>query len=114
MLRFCLILGFLSMASAGIAEVHPDMKMKTIPAESDTTKTTNVQEIDTSMSLSDEAETEIKPGKDDKSEDDGVDKESLGYKIGYQIGSWLIPGILMVIVSILIFRRSRRGERTEL
>jgi hypothetical protein len=48
-------------------------------------------------------------------EEDGVDKDSLGYKIGYQIGSWLIPGILMVLVSIMIYRRSRsKGNRPEL
>jgi len=53
---------------------------------------------------------EAKPEKDE----DGVDKDDLGYKIGYQIGQWLIPGLLMIIVTIMIFRRSSKGDRPEL
>ena len=51
--------------------------------------------------------TQAKKGKSQKDE---VDKENLGYKIGYLIGSWLIPGILMILVTVMIFMRARKGK----
>ncbi|PWL32414.1 MAG: hypothetical protein DCO96_02405 [Fluviicola sp. XM-24bin1] len=43
-------------------------------------------------------------------EEDEIDKDSLGYKIGYQIGSWLIPGILMILATLMFFYLRKKGR----
>ncbi|MEL7119558.1 MAG: hypothetical protein AAFO07_08960 [Bacteroidota bacterium] len=42
-----------------------------------------------------------------------ADTTSVGYKIGYQIGSWLPFMIIVLIVGMIIYRRynfNRKGE----
>ncbi|MCO6479798.1 MAG: hypothetical protein J5I94_24385 [Phaeodactylibacter sp.] len=37
------------------------------------------------------------------------DTTSLGYKIGYHIGSWLPFGIIVLLVVLILARKSRRS-----
>ena len=108
MFRFLLVLTFLFWINFGFSRTMPkqlpanDTFQPAVALESDSiisdTITDSIagQELDSPV---------VKPN---KSKEDDVDKESVGYKVGYQIGSWLIPGLLMVIVTILIVKRSRR------
>lgn len=81
-------------------------KSETIDSADRTDQSTNAVPKDTAQT----SQENPKAKSSAKTEEDGVDKDSMGYKIGYQIGSWLIPGILMILVSIMIYRRSRSKE----
>ncbi|MCR9172440.1 MAG: hypothetical protein NXI10_08120 [bacterium] len=62
------------------------------------------------------AASEVVPqqeAKTSKSEKEEVDKDSLGYKIGYNIGQWLIPGILMLLATIMFIRLSKKNKERQ-
>lgn len=102
MYRFLLVLTLLFAANSGFSRTMAK-PLDTIDSSDQVALTADTL-VDTNIAPAPDS-TIAKPG---KAEEDGVDKDSMGYKIGYQIGSWLIPGILMVIVSFLIFKRSQR------
>lgn len=39
------------------------------------------------------------------------DTSSLGYKIGYHIGSWLPFGIIVLLMLLILLKTSRRSSR---
>ncbi len=38
----------------------------------------------------------------------GIDTTGLGYRIGYQVGSWLPSSIIMLVAVLLILKSSRQ------
>jgi hypothetical protein len=79
--------------------------------QSDTTIALSKDSMDFTDSVQAESTTVLRQeAKPAKSKKDKVDKDSLGYQIGFQIGSWLIPAILMILATIMFIRLSKKNR----
>ncbi len=109
MYRFLLVIALLFSVNFAFCETSPKQSEATEPSEAVETPNDTLT-VDSTAIEEDTASIVQQEAKSGKPKEDEAYKESLGYKIGYQIGSWLIPGILMIVVTIMIARRAKKGR----